>query len=126
MHKHGWAQKCIHFEYTPSSVPQNHIFLSCFLSSSHRVHLLGQGDIPMKCTKTFFDLVTLTYALDLNILPHSLHAKFQVHMSIQVGERDIQTHRSCQISYIHHVADAGFNNFISSCQERVYNGLTLT
>ena len=42
--------------------------------------------------QTFFDLVTLTFELDLDILPLDLHAKIQVRMSVHSAVR-VVTHR---------------------------------
>ena len=55
--------------------------------------------------------MTLTYKLDLDILPLDLHAKIQVSMYIRLYVRVVtQTHRQCQNYYTRHVTDVGCNN----------------
>ncbi len=66
-------------------------------------------EIPIE---TFFDLVTLTYKLDLDILPLDLHAKIQVCVC-QFGRESgntqthTQKHRRCQNYYTRQVTDLG-------------------
>ena len=58
--------------------------------------------------------MTLTYKLDLDILPLDLHAEIQVRMSVRLVVRvvthtqtDRHIHRQCQNYYTRHVTDVG-------------------
>ena len=69
----------------------------------------------MKRPNENFDPMTLTYKLDLDILPLYLHAEIQVHTSVRSAVRvvthtDRQTDTRCQNYYTHHVRDMGCNN----------------
>ncbi len=55
-------------------------FLNFFFGRSINTAFGSQLNVPTN----IFDLVTLTYELDLNILPPDLHAKIQVCMSDSV------------------------------------------
>ncbi len=77
-------------------------------------HLNAQEDNSSEYPlETFFGLVTLTFALDLDILPFDLHAKIQVCMSVcsAVSTRHTDTHtythRRCQNYYNRHITDMG-------------------
>ncbi len=60
--------------------------------------------------------MTLTYELDLDILPLDLHTKIQVRMSIRVAGISRRTHRHTHdvktITHAHHVIDVGCNNYM--------------
>ena len=68
----------------------------------------------MLTSRTFFDLVTLTYELDPDFLRLDLHAKIQVCMSVRLAVRvvtDTQTdrqtdrHTMSKLLYTRHVTD---------------------
>ncbi len=57
--------------------------------------------------------MTMTYKLDLNILPLDHHAKNQVCLSVRSPTKvvtDSHTHTQCQNYYTRHATDAGCNN----------------
>ncbi len=60
--------------------------------------------------------MTLTYELDLDILPPDLQAKIQVLMSVRLADRVRRTHTHtqtdgrCQNYYTRHVRDVGCKN----------------
>ena len=72
-------KKCIRFEYTPRRhIPQSYKW---FTSSLPSISSVRHSIIEMSIN-IFFDLVTFTYELELDILPLDLRAKIQVCMSV--------------------------------------------
>ncbi len=60
--------------------------------------------------------MTLTFELDLDILPHDLHTKNQVRMSVRSPVRvvtDTQKDGQTMSKLLHPIADAGCNNMKS-------------
>ena len=65
--------------------------------------------------------MTLTFKLDLVILPFDLHAKIQVCMSVRlariVRRTDRRTDTRCQNHYTHHIRDVGCKNVAINCRQ---------
>ncbi len=107
------AKKRIRFENTPRRVPTSFFF-------GRSKALRSQWNGPMNVLWPHdLDLwpMTLTYKLDLDILPLDLHAEIQVCMSVRSAMRvvththtDRHTDTRCQNYYTHHVRDVGCNN----------------
>ncbi len=62
----------------------------CMLS----VNLMEPPIVPPN--GTFFDLVTLTYELDLDVLPLGIHTKKQVGISLRIARRTRQMQRQTE------------------------------
>ncbi len=89
-----------------------------WVSSLAGPQVTGFSEVNGMSQLTFFDLVTLTYILDLDNLPLDFHVKIQVYMYVRSAGRVRRTHthtdshtdRRCQNYYTHHVRDVGCNN----------------
>ncbi len=122
LHHIKW--KRIRFEFTPyRHIPQSHKWFTslassfiapiseCYKTFHHwyvHWHISGPDELegwPM----------TLTYKLDLDILPLDLNAKIQVFMSVRSAGTSKQTDTQitwCQNYYTRHVTNVGCNNGI--------------
>ncbi len=93
----------------------------------HTFHRDGHGNVFWPCDLDLWPM-TLTYKLDLDILPLDLHAKFQVRMSVRLAVRvvtdtqtDTHTHRRCQNYYTRHVTDVGCKNMFCNFFCKIHN-----
>ncbi len=125
-----FKKKHICFENNPRRSPTIHIWCRIYYCHSFHKFQIGEpvaggqvSSVTVSVTswfllhlilwwhpieKTFFDLVTLTFELDLDNLPLDLHAKIQVCTSFRARQMDRRTERHIDdAKTITPVADAG-------------------